>query len=121
MTTEQLPREDQYTSLFDYTRTFLTDELTARQNSGEDGEIHLDGLYQKLSAESLIHQLRRKKKLRKFGGKSLEFVMIETDEPYMYNIMLRTTEPSEARPLYPEKMPIPVLPLETPPSPHPYT
>ena len=109
-------REPTVESTFDYSRDFFIDALKQKNKYEDwDDDIQLVGSYQKLYAESLIRELRMQ--LRKFGRKSLEIVMIETHEPYMYYIAMRE---AQVQPLYPDKMPIPVLPPDTPTPPYRY-
>jgi len=99
-------------TMADNARAYFVNSLEAITDPDEleAGIVYFGVLYQKLCAESLIKCLRQDEKLRKFGNKALEFLMIETDEPYMYKLALRT---SDIQSLHPDLMPINVIALDT--------
>jgi hypothetical protein len=99
------------------TETAFTEaqSLLDRLDSVEhDDLVLLPALYQKLCAEALARQLRSVAYLRKSGGKCLEVIMVETQQPYMYNVGLRLAPEENGAdnvlPITPDIVPIPVLP-----------
>lgn len=97
MSAEQLPQVDQQTNPFmRYAESALWEKIQHWHDSRADESqpILLNTLFQKLCAESLVNHLRQQPHLQKIGGKTLEAIMVPTDEPHMYYVGLQIRSPA---------------------------
>ena len=90
MSTEQQPASDSLPTYAAYAVREWKAALVSMQNTGEwaDQPVLINGIFQRLCAESILGELREVPFLRRFGGKTLQVIMIPTDTPFMYNLGL---------------------------------
>lgn len=95
MSAEELPEARPiYIHYKDHADSFLYSELVRKQNENSlsNQVIFVSGSFQKLCAESLVNHLREKPYFQKFGGKTLNIVMLPTEEYYMFSVGIQISD-----------------------------
>jgi len=95
MSAEQLPKPSNGQSSYtEYAEQLWYGELIRMQNNDDwsDSPVFISCSFQDRYAETLIKTLREKPYFQKFGGKTLEIIMVQTSEPYMYNVGIRVID-----------------------------